>query len=117
MQDREYKFTVENRRLLTDQTTAKILYSYRMENFGNADADFIKVVYYSLAIEIGYKLTKDKEVRMELKKDLREDVLPTARFNGAIERLEDKSWDDPTKWIRVRNQALNYQGTGIEVVS
>lgn len=103
MQEPEYRFKVENRLLLTDETTAKILYSFRPTIYGSLDPDLIAVIYYELAIQMCMALTRDRNLKKELIEDLTMRIEKDAKFNGAIEELQEEKSDEPSTWIQERN--------------
>jgi hypothetical protein len=101
LERRDYEFTVEGRKLLTNETTAKIKYVSRAPT-GNLDPLCVQVIYISLAIELAPSIAQDKKLTALLVEELNTVILPEATKANAIEALEPDYNRIKSGWLDAR---------------
>ncbi len=105
MEFKDYAFSVEGDRLLTNQGEAKILYVKNIVNFGELHPYAVDVIAHHLAIKMAVALRGENgvQIKQELKDHLKTEILPEAKATNALEGLE-ADWQkvNPTEWVRAR---------------
>ena len=80
MEDLNYTFEIEGRRLLTDETTAKIRYIKKETDVTQYDPLLVEVITINLALKLAGKLApEDTKIKQRLLEQLHRIVLPAAR--------------------------------------
>ena len=84
-----YPFSVEGRKLLTNESSAKIKYIARVSNAATLDVSFVAAYTILLAICLCLSITTSRTLKEDLKADFAFAILE-AQGNNAIE----SKWDD-----------------------
>jgi len=79
MDDQDIEFKIEGRLLLTDSTTANILYTARVEDPTQFDQLLVQCLYTFLAAEISTSLRQDAQMYRALMEEINTRILPAAR--------------------------------------
>lgn len=104
MEDTSSEWVIEGRKLLTDESTAKILYIGMVDNSDDLDPLCQKVFYLSMAVEMAYTLVQQNTILnglYEQLKDAWEDARSMDSHEGTIMRTHRSAWLDS-----------RYQGVG-----
>ena len=107
----QFEFKVEGRFLLTNEDSAKIWYTARVES-GELDPSAVRAVYTALASELAFPVTQDHQLGRLIHAELVEDILPNAYQTNAIqENLQDVD-KEVSSWInsRARNILSYFKG-------
>jgi len=107
MEDTDYEWVIEGRKLLTDEGTAKILYIGRVADPDKLDPLCTRVIVLTLAYRMAYTLTENATLRQIIKDDLR-DAWSDARSMDANEGTKMQTHN--SKWLQSRYQGI---GAGI----
>lgn len=99
MEDENVKYQIEGRELLTDESTAKIKYTRRVEDPNTFDALLIQSIGHRLAYEICETVTKDSDLKDRLWKSYIA-ILKEARSVDGQESAPDAIESD--LWLNAR---------------
>lgn len=111
MEDPKSVFTVENNRLLTEESVAKILYVGFLDDPSAMTPLFRKVFYLSMAVEMAYRLVQNNTILNGLT-ELLEQAWREARSRDSQEGTPMAT--DESSWISARYQGLGY---GIDITT
>lgn len=97
MSDTDIEFKIEEDRLLTNESTAKILYVKKTTDVSLYDAGFITALATRLAAEIAYPITNSEVLAQNKYKEYLEKLKLAKTMDaqeGSVEPIDDSSWDD-----------------------
>lgn len=97
LEDQPTRWTVEGRRLLTDEDSPPIVYVKRITDTNEFDALLIDALVLKLAIKIVMPLSKDARIVQSLVDELEAISLPEARsIDGqeqSVQKIQVDTWD------------------------
>lgn len=97
MDDIDYEFRVEGRKLLTDQETCKIIYIKRIANPAEFDALLIEAIVTRLATKLAYPIVQSKTLKEQMAEEFKlvlREAKSTDAQEGTPEELDTSTWLD-----------------------
>lgn len=101
LEEPDYEFRLVGRHIYTDEGAAKILYIGRVEP-GNLDPWLVKVIYYTLAVEMCFAITASVGLAESLNERLNKEILVEARHYNSTEGLEPDWLKQKDSWVDSR---------------
>lgn len=101
LNNRDDQFTIEGRKLLTNDSPANIKYVSRTLT-GNLDPELVRIIYLNIAIELALAVTGKSDIKADLERELEGRAFPEATIANIIEELEPGQTGLEYTWLTAR---------------
>lgn len=95
LKDKDYKFTIENGKLLTNLTDVLLVYTYKITDTTKFDPSFDELLALALANDLSYSLVQSASLKERIQAELNlkiRDVRSIDAQEGNADELEANTW-------------------------